>query len=439
MKSSRTRANLWSVLFCLVLAGCGSDPGFNEATDFIPKEGAAQFINLISSSPELTINHGITAYNVAFPRASLIEARFEDSYDWEIGYLNENNQEVFVATGLNQLIQERVLTTFIITGTLAQPRVDIVDRAVTTADQLGEDQSEVWFVVNSERFSMVDIYLTEAGQDLASTAPTATLDSGTFTELITLTVSETMELRITEAGTTNLLFDSVTYGVPPLSRELYAIVDDFGPGSENHVDVIRSLTGITMSDESQSSLLRADNLSTSEPIDVTAGGTTFTGLGRGDNSSFQQVDASINALTVTDGNNTLLESDVTIVPSRYVSLFVFDDPDADAQPAAAAIQIVEELRPVTSRSLFQFINGTPDSVNLYALETGETVENSLPAINGLVFGSSGSTEVIPGQFEFVVQDVTTGEVLASLDASIEQGKTYALAFDTTGGLYLRTN
>ena len=168
----------------LLLAGCGSDSGFNEAVDFLPKEGAVQFVNMIPDSPELTVVHGLTTSRVLFPLASPIESRFEDDYDWRVVYPNQGGGETTLATGDNQPIRENVLTTYLISGTVAQPVVEIVDHALLPFEERPEDQLEVWFTVSSSRFSMVDIYYTDLGDELGSSQPIVTLDSGNTSELI---------------------------------------------------------------------------------------------------------------------------------------------------------------------------------------------------------------------------------------------------------------
>ena len=54
-----SRGLLITLAASLILVGCGSDPGFNEETDFVRKEGAVQFVNMMADSPELTMIHGL--------------------------------------------------------------------------------------------------------------------------------------------------------------------------------------------------------------------------------------------------------------------------------------------------------------------------------------------------------------------------------------------
>ena len=101
------------------LPGCGSDPGFNENTDFAVDDGSAQFVNLMGDSPSLTILHGLSRTSVQFPFTSPIELRAADEYDWEIVYLNDPNEfnsdnQIVVAEGRDQLIKKDSLSTFLL-------------------------------------------------------------------------------------------------------------------------------------------------------------------------------------------------------------------------------------------------------------------------------------------------------------------------------------
>ena len=97
---------LWRLIATLIvslaIAGCGSDSGFNEETDFLRKEGAVQFVNMMSDSPELTTIHGLQNQTIRFPFTSGGEVRFEDRYDWRLAYRDSNLEEITVAQGENQ-------------------------------------------------------------------------------------------------------------------------------------------------------------------------------------------------------------------------------------------------------------------------------------------------------------------------------------------------
>ncbi len=182
-----------------VLAGCGSDPGFNENTDFIRTEGAVQVINMMSDSPELTFIHGLNSSPVRFPYTSGVEVRVSDNYDWRAAYLNSDGDEVTVIEGVDQVVSEDVQSTFLLMGNLAQPTVQIVDIPLTPLDQRPETEAEVWFAASLTEHAMVDIYLTEFGTALTAVAPLVTLDSSTYSSLRNVPAGDDRQLRITSS------------------------------------------------------------------------------------------------------------------------------------------------------------------------------------------------------------------------------------------------
>ena len=67
-----------------MLVACGSDPGFNEETDFVNRESRLQFVNMVTGSPELGILHGLNSTQVSFGTASDVANRFVDEYDGRV-------------------------------------------------------------------------------------------------------------------------------------------------------------------------------------------------------------------------------------------------------------------------------------------------------------------------------------------------------------------
>ena len=153
------------------LSGCGSDPGFNEDTDFAVDEGSAQFVNLMSDSPNLTILHGLSRTSVQFPFTSPIEVRAADDYDWEIVYLNDPNEfnsdnQIVVAEGSDQIVKKDSLSTFLFMGTIAQPNIQIVDHDALPQSERPEGEAQLWFANNANTFAMVDIFVTAFGLNI---------------------------------------------------------------------------------------------------------------------------------------------------------------------------------------------------------------------------------------------------------------------------------
>ena len=434
-----------TTLLCLVsmlLASCGSDPGYNAREDFIRTEGAVQFVNLMPDSPEVTIIHELNQNQVSFPFVTSPEPRVVDRYDWEIAYLGSSNNRVTIAEGENQQISENVLSTFLIGGSIAQPNVQVVDHALLPIEERPEDEASIWFASNLSQYSMVDIYLTRGDQGLES--PLLSLTSGTFTALVTVLPAADSRLRITRAATDEVLFDSGTISIGAQTLELFALVDDFGPDASEHVNVIRTLSTArtTIPDVSQENRLRVANLSTTPAIAVTGGSLSSGDVARGDRSSYLVASAGTQTLNVSgnaEGEDPVLleEKAVNLPAGTYGTLLIFDDPSGDSPVTSVTIR--DQYRQVEDRALFQFVNGSGELIDFFALRGGESQTNTAPAFNDIGFNTSTIVEVPTGEVRFIATNSTQEETLAEAQLTLTEGNTYTVVMDTEGVIYTFVN
>ena len=288
-----------TLIVSLAIAGCGSDSGFNEETDFIRKEGAVQFVNMMSDSPELTMIHGLQNQTIRFPFTSGGEVRFEDRYDWRLAYRDINLEEITVAQGENQQILEDRLSTFLFMGSLTTPKIEIVEVALPPFADRTEGAAVIWFAANLTSVSMVDLYLLDSESSLNVTTPIASLDSQGFTNEITVDSGDGIRLIVTVAGSLEVLFESGPISLSDRSVDLFALVDDFGPDSQNHVDVIwsSSANGSIMPDFSQATLIRNSNFASSNELLVTISDTTFSSSSTGARSDYAETNPGEQTIT----------------------------------------------------------------------------------------------------------------------------------------------
>ncbi len=422
-------------LVTTILSGCGSDPGYSD-DQFIPTEGAVQFVNMMPDSPQIRMFHGLSQDDVSFPFATPVEVRFVDRYDWEIAYVNTANDRVTVAEGENQQISEDVLTTFLFMGNTTQANVQIIDTPLIAQADRPDDVSEIWFANNSSRFDMVDIYLIDADALLDDQSPLVSVTSGTYTQLISVPAGTSRRLWITVAGTNEVIFDSGAIQIPEKSQELFGLVDDFGPGGSKHVNVIRTLaqSRSVIPDFSQGVELRAANYTTLGNIDVTVGDNSFTGISEGSISSYQQATNGTLATKVEIDGNTTEETETEVVRGIYQSLISFDDPDNAG--LSRSVNVLDSFRPITNRSEFKFINGSSQTVDLYALRDGQDTDDVPPLLNNVGFGGTNTTESFPESLRLVVTNQDGTETLNTLTRTLIAGESYTLIFDTRNELYL---
>ncbi|MBT4494348.1 MAG: DUF4397 domain-containing protein [Gammaproteobacteria bacterium] len=423
-----------ALLSVVIITGCGSDPGFNEETDFILKEGSAQFINLMPDSPELTIIHGLTQSQARHAESSGIELRYEDKYDWRIAYLDADSREVTVARQDDQQITENMLSTFLIMGNLTQPNILVVDVSVPTPDQLSDDSSEVWFGSNLSATSMVDVYVTDFGLDLSEASPLTSVDSGGYTNLFTVDAGDSRQLRITVAGTKDLLFDSGILQIPGQNLILFALADNFGPNGSAHIKVVSSSlsNSESIADVSQETKARVASFSDTESLNVAIGSNSFDSITRGSPTDYRTTPAGTQTFTVSLDGSTIIEDSGTLTTGEFHSLMVFDNPDTD--PELLTFIVADRFRNISDRVLFQFVNGSSQTIDFYALRIDQSQEDFAPTYNDIQNVATGVTEILSGQARFIITNSSGSETLASTELNLTEGTSYTVVFDSSGEL-----
>lgn len=430
------------LLAILLLSACGSDSGFDEDTDFIVADGLVQHVNMMPDSPEVIMIHGLDQAAVGFPFAESIQARPVDKYDWRIAYLDADNDEVTVAEGEDQQVSENGLSTFLWMGSLTQPNIQIVDAPYIRPAARPVGLADVWFASNLTSYPMVDIYLTDLGAVLADVTPLATVTSGGFTSRFSVASGTGQQLRVTVAGSEELLFDSGTLEIPDQAEDFYALVDDFGPNAANHVNVIRSfgLEGTTIQDESQAGSVRAGNYSEQPSITVSLGTTIYPDIDKLTRSGSQETQNGIVDFTVTDPVGAILEeSPTTISRGTFQSTYTFENNTTDATLTTRSLITADSFRLIRDRVWFKFINGSNESVDLYVLRPGQDIDEVPPFLDNVGFAATVDRESIATTIEYVVRNADNTETLARASNDNVEGISYTLVYDTEGVLHILTD
>ena len=419
----------------LFFTGCGSDSGFTNQ-DFIPRRGSVQFVNMMPDSPQIRVFHGLSRDDVAFPFTTPIESRAVDQYDWELVYANNAGNRVVITRGENQPITENVLTTFLFMGNIAQASVQIADTPVVPQAERPEGAADIWFAVNSSHHDMLDIYLTALDADLESANLQATVTNGTFTAPVSVPAGTGRQLRIAIAGTDTLLFDSGSMEILQQTQELFAIVDDFGPGSTNHVDVIRTLaeSRSIIPDVSQPALVRAGNYTGIENLDVAVGEVSFAGVAPAALSGYQEVAGGERAVTAGSSGTQVEAGMLNIFRGFRQSVLAFTD--TENADGTRVLVVRDSARPIVDRSALAFVNGSAQTVDMYALRPGQSTGNVQALINDLGFAGTEPREVFPEPLQFVVTNMDDTETLATLDGTLVAGENYVVIFDAENRLHL---
>ena len=423
----------------LILIGCGSDPGFNEETDFARKEGAVQFVNMIAESPELTMFHGLNNQTIRFPFTSGIDTRFEDRYDWRLAFRSSSLDEVTVAEAENQQILENTLSTFLLMGSLSQPNVQVIDVVLQPIEERTEGSAVIWFASNLSAISMVDIYLLETGVILSDSAPLASLNSGSFTNALTVDAGDDLQLVVTIAGSQDVVFDSGQIPLAGKSIDLFALVDDFGPEGTNHIDVIRSssLSGSIMPDVSQTTVARVSNYSSLGPLEVIVADTNIAAVDTGTQTDYLPTSGGLQNILINKDSETIFEESAELFAGGFYSLLMFDG--SDSETALKPILVRDEFRPIKERVYFQFVNGSEETIDFYALINDQDTDDTAPLLNDAESIASGIAEVPIGETRFVVRTADNEQTLVSTQLNLQEGNTYTLIYESSSDLQVVVN
>ena len=428
------------------LSGCGSDPGFNEDTDFAVDEGSAQFVNLMSDSPNLTILHGLSRTSVQFPFTSPVELRAADDYDWEIVYLNDPNEfnsdnQIVVAEGSDQRVKKDSLSTFLIMGTVAQPNIQIVDHDVLPQSEKPEGEAQLWFANNANTFTMVDIFVTAFGLDIGNLAPTVTLNYGSSSDLIPVISGPDKQIRVKATDSGRLIFDSGTIELPDKSNELFAIVDDFGPDKDDHVNVIRTLsaTRTVIADASQSARARIANFSQFESLSASLDQVQFDEVNRQSFSDYADIPAGNKQLIVKDTENILEESAQSGFDGNFKTVYIFSDENDEGKQVTKSLSVLDDRRPIIDRAIFSFANGSNEAIDVYAVEPGDGIDDQRPLLNNFGFGASETLEVLARPSDLVVANQESSETLGVISVNFVPGAAFTVIRDNLGTLTLKVS
>ena len=432
------------LLAILLLSACGSDSGFNEDTDFISKNGFVQFVNMMPDSPEVTMFHGRDRTASRFPFAQTRQQTPVDKYDWRIAYLDSNDDEVTVAEGENQPILEDGLSTYLWMGSLSQPNIQIVNAPFIVSSDRPAGVADIWFASNLTNHPMVDIYLTDLGTTLTDAAPLATVTSGSFTSRFSVDAGPDQQVRITVAGSNELLFDSGSLEILDRTEDLYALVDDFGPDGAKHANVIRTIgqIGSAILDESQPASVRIGNYSEQSPVTAMLGTAVYPNINKQTRSSSQEAENLSVEFTITDASDTILEESpgpVTIRGGAFQSIYTFENNTTDATSITRSLIATDSFRLVRDRALFKFINGSNELVDFYILRPGQDLDEVAPLLNDIGFAAQQNSESIANDVDYVVRNSNNTETLASMSNTQQEGVSYTLIFDAKGVLQLLTD
>jgi uncharacterized protein DUF4397 len=437
------------------LAGCGGGGGSGESLppgDKPPRQGSVRVVNLIPDAPQLAPFLSANPVKpIDFGQASALTKYLVAIYQLNVEYIDPAGDVTEVENVADiELTQEKEIS-FYLMGTWASPmllRVDNVeiDFGVTPHDN-HLNEASVQVVHGATTAGPVDVYLTPAGADLATAAPIATgVAFGQFSPLVTIAPNDAWEVRVTDPGTTNVLFDSGPFPIQGFTRSVFVVRDNFGPGGHPwRVSLVTADGGFQFPKELWATSMRFGNFIPDAPsvdayLNATTNPPTFTNAQYaqiGARTSVPPGGASVPLKVAATGTTTPLVVDALIpIPAGIFQTELVGGLAAGA--LTAPLSIFDDIRMIATeaRVTFAQLATQVGAVDVYILPPGVPTTDVTPTLPGLAAKSFSHASLLPGSYDVTITRSGSQTVLVGPERiSVELGANlYTLALtDSDGG------
>lgn len=339
-------------LVALLLGGCGKSS--NDTAN-------VRVLNLIQGAPSVTVTAGGTTV--------LAGGSFESIGAFASVGAGNVEFKVTVPGGTGTLV-DTVFSlgttdyTYVTTGTPGAAA------GVLVADQYGSPSGNTFAVrvLNmSPTNSLVDLYLTAPGADLASATPVVSAAAyGIVTAFVTTTTG-TLEVRLTTSGTKDVLYDATP---PEIAAGTGQTIVAYGRQSSKLVNVaiMASQTTGAIADSTLAQLKVVNGTSVPAPLNVLVDGApAVSALAFAGVAPYQVVAAGTRTVTVESSASpgaTLLTLTPNLVAATDNSIALYG-----GAGAMSALTLADANPPIAvGRASLRVVNVSPDltSVDVYA-------------------------------------------------------------------------
>jgi hypothetical protein len=362
---------------------------------------------LIPDSPTLTATLGsdTSSSRISYAQSTALISLNPTDYLLTVSYQQPDGSSVDLVDDETLTVRANEQTTVFLVGPLESTTL----KMVTQADpDISAASAEVWIMNAATGPASLDFYLGDANAAIDDVSPQATLDFGNNSDITTVDAGANYRLRVTDADSKNLIFDSGVFPISGLTRRLFVACDYFGPGGNGsyvvQVDTV-SASAFTLAE--LPSGLRLANMIADEPaVDLYLDGASapsIENLQYGAVSKFLQVSTeNVNAtITVASDPATVLYAGrLNLSAGDYRTLAVARSDSGNV----IARNIVESLRSVADVSSLDVIQASAAAadVDMYFLAPGQPLTDLPPAFSGLSFLVSGTTGFTPGMYDIEV-------------------------------------
>ena len=431
---------LLGVLSGVVLMGCGgSSYNSNSTTNKPITTGFLRLVNTVPDSPTLLAGVDATVLTrVSFAQATGLQQLKTNKYAIDVQYLDVKGSTVDLIKKEKITIGVEDQLTMFIVGSLDAPHTHIVDNQ-TPAIAAGSAEVQVMQTVAT--LSNVDVYLTDANADLATSTKLTTVAYDQSSELATIPSGGNYRLRVTPPGSTTVLYDSGAFAIADTTRLMFVVVDYFGPGGSGfRVVQLNNQSATTFPNEVLPGAARIANMIADVPsvdlyIGAVSGTPAFAGVPFGSVAALQDVTPGTLTCTLTPAGDpaTILFSGPVIWASGETRTLV-----AVRSLGGVAVRATLDLtRPISGFSQIEVINAAPTAlaVDTFLIEAGKTLANTTASIINQPLLAFAGAVAPPGTYDVAFTATATTTAIAGPDPlTVTDGSINSIfAIDAAGG------
>jgi hypothetical protein len=428
---------LVTVLAAGLMFGCGGND--SDSSPAVLPAGFLQIVNAIIDSPELSVEVTLddetrNMGELGFQAATGIVSMDQETYSMAVTYIDPvtgDSADLIVDADLDITVD--TIHTVVIRGSFASPNLLFLEKPL---GDVGEDDSEdIEVQVVNVGADTVAVYFGDPDLGVTGESLLGTLTSGSNTEPVLLPEGS-YRLRITDDGSSVVVYDSGEFDFARQSRRVIVVSDNFGPDPATKSAFILTENGtVALSNGVARSGLRIIN-AVADEADVTVDIIEPTSqvtinsvtLNFPDVSEYVNVDPSfVNvSVAVASAPGEASNSTVSLNEDTYFTIIVAGSgiEDAISIRASSANQ-----RPFATGANLHFVNTLRDTdvedfdrVDLYALALGDSLADSGPKFSQIGYLGSTSSTLPATAFDLVLttagtQSILAGPVRISVDGS----------------------
>lgn len=448
---------IFLVLPLLAMVGCGSssspgtqrsDTASTATTDDPIERGLIDIVHASPDAPNVNVwFDGIKRLSNIRYKGAASWFEEESSTSVEVEAILPGTNAVVIGPG-DIMVKQGSRTTVI-----ALNKVNSIEPLVlmTPVDQISTTETQVRVVHGAPNVGMVDVYVTQPGIDLSTTAALGTFEfKGT---LGPISVPAGMyQVRVTPAGDP----DTVAYTADielTGGNDVVAVAVENTSFGQSPISLVASITSpdagesyivADVLDTSTKARIRTVHVSPDAPaVDIFANNDfsapLFDALSYSEFTKYLEVPTGLtnikvlpDGLSAPSATSAVIDADVTLQAGNSYSVYA-TDVVATLQP----LLLTDDDRPIGTEARVRLIHGSPTAgaVDIYVVGAGADITDVSPTFADIPFrAETGYVPLATGDYDVVVTPAGSKDSAIYAAISLENGKIYtAVARDGFGG------